>query len=333
MTPSAPSRADWSAATVDALGRLEQSGLAIRRNESLAPFTTYRVGGPAAGFLSVASVTDLEMVRSVTSTSGIAVLVVGNGSNLLVADRGFDGLALHLSDAFDEIDIGERPGDAGPVLVRLGAATLLPIAARATVRAGLQGFEWAVGVPGTVGGGVAMNAGGHGSDLAASVVRSSVFSLRDGGPRQWTAADLQFGYRRSALGPYDLVLYTELTLEPGDRARSEALLSDIVRWRREHQPGGANAGSVFANPDRDPAGTVSAGRLIDDVGLKGFRIGTAAVSTKHANFIQADAGGAADDVYRVLRHVQQVVLERTGVALRPENRLVGFDDELPGPPR
>ena len=167
-----------------------------------------------------------------------------------------------------------------------------------------------------------MNAGGHGSDVAASLVRCSVFNLRDGGPTEWVAADLRFGYRQSALGPDDLVLYVELGLEPSDRARSEALLTDIVRWRREHQPGGANAGSVFANP-----GPESAGWLIDAAGLKGFRIGTAAVSTKHANFIQTDAGGAADDVFRVLRHVRQVVFERTGIALRPENRLVGFDDE------
>ncbi len=322
---SASAGGQWSAATNRGLERLDRLGLAMRRDWSLAPFTTYRVGGPAAGFLSVTAVAELESVRTIVAEGDLAVLVVGNGSNLLVADRGFDGLALHLSDSFAEISIGEAVVDeagtgAGLIPVRLGAATLLPVAARATVRAGLAGFEWAVGVPGSVGGAVCMNAGGHGSDMATSLTRCSVFNLRAGGPTEWTASDLAFGYRHSALGPDDLVLYAELALAPGDRTASEAVLTEIVRWRREHQPGGSNAGSVFANPDG-----VSAGRLIDEAGLKGFRIGTAAVSTKHANFIQADADGSADDVHRVLRHVQRAVLEQYGIALRSENRLIGFD--------
>ncbi len=339
MTAQAFHAGRWSTGTKDALERLGQLGLAIRRDDSLAPFTTYRVGGPAAGVLSVTSVAELEAVRTIAADTDLAMLVVGNGSNLLVADRGFDGLALHLTDAFQEISFGEtgfeetgsREGAVGGetateglVSVRLGATTLLPVAARATVRAGLGGFEWAVGVPGSVGGAVFMNAGGHGSDIAASLTRCSVFNLRTGGPTEWTASDLAFEYRHSALGPDDLVLYAELALERADRSASEAMLTEIVRWRREHQPGGSNAGSVFANPDG-----VSAGRLIDQAGLKGFRIGTASVSTKHANFIQADPDGAADDVHRVLRYVQRVVLERTGIALRTENRLIGFDDDQP----
>src|SRR5207237_6058910 len=110
-------------------------------------------------------------------------------------------------------------------------------------------------------------------------------------------------------------------LEPGDRARAEATIADIVRWRREHQPGGANAGSVFTNPPDD-----SSGRLIDAAGLKGFRVGSAFVSPKHANFFQADEGGSADDVLALIREVQRLVEERTGVRLEPELRLVGFQD-------
>ncbi|MDA3039425.1 MAG: hypothetical protein O3C27_07805, partial [Actinomycetota bacterium] len=113
MTPPTPSRAEWSAATGEAFERLRRAGLTIVRNQSLAPFTTYRVGGPAAGFLSVTSVSELETVRSVTSTSELAILVVGNGSNLLIADRGFDGLVLHLSESFDEISIGQPSAGAG----------------------------------------------------------------------------------------------------------------------------------------------------------------------------------------------------------------------------
>lgn len=339
VTPIDRSRlGPWSESTVDALTRLDGAGLRLRRNQSLAPFTTYRVGGPAAGFLEVSSVAELEAVHEVVVATAIPVLPIGKGSNLLIADRGFDGLVLVLTSAFDEIAFDQAGFDEagnGAVLVRLGAATLLPIAARATVRAGLTGFEWAVGVPGSVGGAVMMNAGGHGADMAASLRRVSVFDLGDGGPKEWTIDQLRLGYRTSALGPNALVLYAELALVEGDRAVSQATLAEIVRWRRQHQPGGSNAGSVFANPAHsdspdgpDGPESRSAGELIDDAGLKGFRWGTAAVSTKHANFIQTDPDGAADDVYHLIRHVQAVVRARTGIDLQPENRLVGF---LPDP--
>lgn len=247
--------------------------------------------------------------------SGLETLVVGKGSNLLVADSGFDGIAVHLDSAFAEIDIDQESARA-----TLGAAVLLPVAARRIAAESLTGFEWAVGVPGSVGGAVRMNAGGHGSDMAASLTRVNVFDLASGGPEEWTAAELKLGYRTSALEPNHLVLSAELELDHGDRDASEAEIKEIVGWRREHQPGGQNAGSVFTNPPGD-----SAGRLIDQAGLKGFRIGTASVSAKHANFIQADVGGSADDVHRVIREVRRIVLDRTGLELHCENRLIGFE--------
>ncbi len=335
MTERAPCR--WCDSTLEALARLEHAGLPLRRNDSLAPFTTYRVGGPAAATVTVTEVRQLESIAAAI-TDGFAgngpaveVLVIGKGSNLLVSDAGFDGLALVLGPGFEAIDI-----EAATSSVRLGGAVLLPVAARATVRAGLTGFEWAVGVPGTVGGAVAMNAGGHGSDMAASVVAVTVFDLASSVMTRRSAVDLEFGYRHSSIGTLDVVLEAELQLEAGTGSRetqsvetqSVETLSEIVRWRREHQPGGSNAGSVFANPPND-----SAGRLIDEAGLKGFRLGSAEVSAKHANFIQADADGSADDVYRLIRFVQATVAERTGVELRPENRLVGFGSSGQGPRR
>lgn len=285
-----------------------------RRDLPLGPLCTYRVGGPAALFVNVDSVADLERVAEAIDRSRLPTLVVGKGSNLLVADAGFDGIAVQLGEAFSGLDI-----DLETHLVRLGAATLLPVAARRTAAAGLSGFEWAVGVPGSVGGAVRMNAGGHGSDMAASVRRAAVFDLTEGGPTEWTVTELQLGYRRSALQANHLVLYAELALEPGDRATAEAEISEIVRWRRDNQPGGQNAGSVFTNPPGQ-----SAGQLIDEAGLKGFRLGTATVSDKHANFIQADVDGAADDIRRLIDHIRAVVKERSGVVLHCENRLVGF---------
>ena len=297
------------AAAQEVLGPLARTGV------SLAPYCTYRVGGQAALWVEANSIEDFETVRAAIEVSGCPVLIVGKGSNLLVSDRGFDGIVVHLGDGFAEISV-----DTGSGGVVAGGAALLPVVARRTATAGLTGFEWAVGVPGSIGGAVRMNAGGHGSDMAASLIRASVFDTTAGGPEEWTVNRLQLGYRRSALGPGHVVLYAELQLHPGDRIAAEAEISDIVRWRREHQPGGQNAGSVFANPDGD-----SAGRVIDALDLKGHRIGTAEISPKHANFIQADPDGSADDVFRLIVDVQHRVAAATGAVLHPENRLIGFD--------
>ena len=135
---------------------------------------------------------------------------------------------------------------------------------------------------------------------------------------------LGLGYRRSALGSTSVVVAARFALRPGDRDASEREIAEIVRWRREHQPGGSNAGSVFANPPGD-----SAGRLVEAAGLKGFRRGSAYVSPKHANFVQVDDRGSADDVRALIEEVARIVLERTGVRLELENHLVGFAPEAP----
>ena len=202
-----------------------------------------------------------------------------------------------------------------------GGAAALPVVARRTVAAGLTGFEWAVGVPGSIGGAVRMNAGGHGADMAASLVGIRVLDLAGGEDGVVPAARLDLGYRRSNLAATAVVVDATLALAGGDRAAGEATLAEIVRWRRENQPGGPNAGSVFTNPPGD-----SAGRLVDAAGAKGLRIGSAEVSTKHANFIQADAGGSAADVLALMREVRRRVAERFGVDLHPETVLVGFDN-------
>ncbi len=196
--------------------------------------------------------------------------------------------------------------------------------ARRTAAAGLTGFEWAVGVPGSIGGAVRMNAGGHGSDMAACLERARVVDLAAGAAAWRSAADLELGYRRSNLAVTDVVVAAEVRCAHGTREEAEELIAEIVRWRRANQPGGQNAGSVFTNPEGD-----SAGRLVDAAGLKGFRIGTAEVSTKHANFVQADEGGSAEDVLAVIRAVQARVEEACGVSLRTEVRLIGFAGTYP----
>jgi len=164
-----------------------------------------------------------------------------------------------------------------------------------------------------------MNAGGHGSDMAASLVRVRLVDLGSGEDVSVDAAQLDLSYRSSNLRADQVVLHADLQLAPGDVRAGEAELSEIVRWRREHQPGGQNAGSVFTNPPGD-----SAGRLIDAAGCGGLRIGTAEVSTKHANFIQSDVGGSADDVHALMVEVARRVADVHGVHLHPETRLVGF---------
>ena len=276
--------------------------------------TTYRVGGRAAVLVEAGSVADLARVAEAVRASGLTPLVVGRGSNLLVADAGFPGIAVVLGAAFEAVRID------GTTVVA-GGATPLPVLARRTAAAGLTGLEWSVGVPGTVGGGVRMNAGGHGSDMAATLVRISRFDLATGVHEEVPAPALALGYRTSSLSGAHVVVDATFALERGDARAAGEEVAAIVRWRREHQPGGQNAGSVFTNPPG-----AAAGRLVDEAGCRGLRLGTAAVSTKHANFIQADEGGSADDVRHLIARVADEVEQRAGVRLRPEVRLVGFGD-------
>jgi UDP-N-acetylmuramate dehydrogenase len=295
-------------------------GPLAQRDVPLGPMTTYRVGGSASLFARPGSVDELLVVGEACRVSGLPVLVVGRGSNLLVADAGFRGVAVSLADLHAGIEIDGS-------VVRAGGAVALPVLARRTVAASLTGFEWAVGVPGSVGGGVRMNAGGHGSDMAANLHEVDLVDLVRGERRVVPAAGLGLRFRGSDVADHQVVVEATLVLAPGDRARSEAELDEVVRWRREHQPGGQNAGSVFVNP---VPGEVPAGALIDRVGLRGVRLRTAHVSDKHANFIQADEGGSAEDVRELIELVRDRVAAETGYVMRSEVKLVGFDDSTPG---
>ena len=292
----------------------EMLGPLAERDRPLGELTTYRVGGTAALFSEPGSVAELERVAGAVAATAIDVVVLGKGSNLLVADGGFAGLCVRLADGFAAIEIEGT-------LVRAGGAAAYPVLARRSAAAGLTGLEWAVGIPGSVGGAVRMNAGGHGAQTADVLVGCRVVSLLGGGEHLMDASALDLSYRHSSIGPYDVVTEASYRLETGDPALTAARIDEIVRWRREHQPGGQNAGSVFTNPPGD-----AAGRLIEEAGLKGFRIGSAVVSHRHANFIQADPGGSADDVKRLIDEVRARVVARCGVELRTELRLIGFEE-------
>ena len=256
---------------------------------------------------------------------------------MLIADTGFQGLAITFGSFLEYIDLPDRTNNGGnqsdggsqdggfavePIAL-FGGSVPLPVAARQSVHRGLTGFEWGVGVPGTIGGAVRMNAGGHGSDMASSLVSARIFHLLRGVEAHVDAVDLGLRFRGSAIADHHVVLSATLNLSwATDTQAAENQLSEIVKWRRENQPGGQNAGSVFVNP---VPGQVSAGALIDQIGMRGFRIGTAHVSEKHANFIQSEEGGLASDVVQVMAEIRRRVKESTGYDLRSEIRLAGFD--------
>ncbi len=299
----------------------------------LGPLTTYGVGGPAALFVELGGPEDLAVLRTALQRSAAElgttppVFVLGRGSNLLVADEGFEGIVLHLGAGFAGLALPPSgPPAGGDAVVRAGAAVALPVLARRVADGGWSGLSWAVGVPGSLGGAVRMNAGGHGSDMASCLVRYSWVDLCTDAGGTDDVSRLDYGYRSSSVAASQLVVGAELRVTPGSAEAERAAVADIVRWRRAHQPGGSNAGSVFTNPPDD-----SAGRLIEEAGLKGFRLGSAHVSEKHANFIQADKDGRAGDVHALMAHVRDVVAERCGDTLRAEVRLLGFGDGENGP--
>jgi UDP-N-acetylmuramate dehydrogenase len=307
---------------VEALGGAVADGGLAQCDASIGPMTTYRVGGLADIFVQVESVDDLDCVVRAVRSSGMQVVVLGRGSNLLIADSGFRGIVVSVAGLTNTLQI-----DAEAAVATASAGVLLPILARKTAAAGLTGFEWAVGVPGSIGGAVRMNAGGHGSDIAASLIDVTTVDLNGSDrvvERTLLADEVGLRFRGSALGPNVVVLEARLQLARGDRNAAEREISEIVAWRRAHQPGGQNAGSVFVNP---VPGEVSAGALIDAAGLRGLRVGTAVVSEKHANFIQASEGGSADDVRSLMRLVRDRVEATSGYALRSEIRLVGFEED------
>jgi UDP-N-acetylmuramate dehydrogenase len=282
---------------------------------SSAELTTYRCGGPLAVFVRAECEDDVSVVAEVLPAR-VPVLVVGRGSNLLVSDAGFRGVAIALARELEQLDI-----DRASARVRAGGAVALPVLARRAAAVGVGGLEFFVGIPGSVGGAVRMNAGGHGADTADVIVTARVIDLDGGGVRELSRAELGLGYRQSALTARAVVLGAVFAGRNDEPAACAERVDEIVRWRREHQPGGQNAGSVFTNPPGD-----AAGRLIEAAGCKGLRLGGAVVSEKHANFFVADPGASAADVYALIELVQRRVEESSGVHLEPEVRCIGFGE-------
>jgi UDP-N-acetylmuramate dehydrogenase len=291
----------------------------MQRDVELAPLTTYKLGGVAAWF---ADVEDEDMLRAVLRSAGdVELLVLGRGSNLVVSDHGFPGLVIRLVGAFLQAALNEDGSLAA------GAGMPLPRLARFAAAHDRGGLEFFVGIPGSVGGAVRMNAGGHGSDTATWLLDATILNRLTLNERSDGPADLDLAYRHSNLDDADLVVAARFRTVEQSRARGEEILRDVTRWRKQHQPGGTlNAGSVFKNPRGD-----AAGRIIDALGLKGYRRGGVAVSDVHANFFVSNEGARAQDVWDLVWAIRRRVGDETGVWLEPELRFVGRFEGDEGP--
>lgn len=286
---------------------LLRPGVEVVQRRPLALHTTLRVGGEAALFVTVDHEDGLRATVETARSFDVPILVLGRGSNLLVGDDGWPGLVLRLGSEFRGIEIsGTR--------VVAGAAEPMPSVAVRSAQAGLTGFAWGAAVPGSMGGGVRMNAGAHGGAMADSLVSARVIDMATNTVEEWDREQLAFGYRSSALSPSSLVTQVELQLR---EERSDIVLAEIdaIRaWRRIHQPlDRPSCGSVFTNPPGR-----SAGELIERSGLKGTRIGGAEISHTHANFIVTDTTARAKDVDDLIALTIARVQEHTGIALSPE---------------
>ena len=289
----------------------------VRAEEPLARYTTYRIGGPATLFLP-SSVEDAAAGLSLAAAAGIPVFPLGLGSNVLLPDAGLDALVLRLGKGIDQLDRTDGRW-------RLGAGLPAPLAARRTADAGWGGLHMMVGVPGTVGGGVYMNAGCHGGQWADVVRRVTVLD-RAGTLLERHRDQIPFSYRQSGLGDL-VVVEAEVRLQPGDPATLRAEVQRLFEWRQKGTPFNQPCcGSVFRNPDW-PGGPPSpdlrtAGQLIEAVGLKGRRAGGAEVSMMHANYFVNRGDATAEDVLELIREAQAAVAGRFGVALHPEVRIL-----------
>ena len=299
---------------------------AVLPDEPLAGYTTLKVGGPATALVRAETPGDLAGVADVCRTEDVPWLIVGRGSNLLVADDGWPGVVVTLGRGFRGVDIEQDTGAevGAEVVVSAGAAEPMPVLANTVAGWGLGGLAFGVAIPGSLGGAVRMNAGAHGREMREVLVDADVVHLDDGATATIAAGDLAMSYRHTELPADAVVIRARLRLERADAEPLAAAMAEMRQWRREHQPiNEPSCGSVFRNPPGD-----SAGRLIEAAGFKAHRVGGAQVSTVHANFITVAPGSRASDVHAVILAVQAGVRAHSGITLQPEVVIAGFAEDL-----
>lgn len=287
----------------------------VFENEPMSMHTTFRIGGPARYFAIVNSEEDLIKTIKLVREENQEYFVLGNGSNILVSDKGFDGVVLQLSGEFDTIHLSGNN-------IIAGSGLLLSQVAKTALDNSLAGLEFASGIPGTIGGAIVMNAGAYGSEMKDVVKAVRILWLEPDEPtiETLTLDDLKLSYRYSILKERKgIVLDVKLTLKPGSKEEIKSIMDDLAAKRREKQPlEYPSAGSTFKRPEG-----YFAAKLIEDAGLKGYKVGTAMVSDKHAGFVVNTGGAKAAEVKQVMDHVVHTVNQSTGITLEPEVILLG----------
>ena len=283
----------------------------VLRDEPMSRHTTFRTGGPAE-YLVSPDMDGLPGVISFCREQGIPLTVIGNGSNLLVGDKGISGVVVEIGRSMGEIRL------EGNKITAQAGALLSAVSARAAAE-GLTGLEFASGIPGSVGGAVIMNAGAYGGEMKDTLVAATVLT-KEGEIVRLPAEELDLSYRHSNLPEKEsIVLEAEFVLTEGDVDQIAATLAELKQQRTSKQPlEYPSAGSTFKRPEGH-----FAGKLIEDAGLKGYTIGGAQVSEKHCGFVINKGGATSEDVLNLIRHIQDVVQEQFGVALETEVRLIG----------
>ena len=286
----------------------------LRFGEPLAKHTYFGIGGEATAYIEVSTVAELAAVARFHRQWDVPVAIIGRGSNLLVSDTGFNGIGVRFVGELAKLEVDGN-------IVSVGAGLSLPRLSKVMSRRGLSGVEFALGIPGSVGGALIMNAGAWGSSFGEVVTDVTV--MNDTGELlTLTHAEAAFEYRHSGLDAYFCVTGATLRLDPGDAHTITARMQTFYKQKVETQPfAEENAGCMFKNPPGD-----SAGRLIDISGLKGHRIGGAEVSTVHGNFILNIDNATASDVLDLVAYIQEQVREKTGISLQTEVKRLGFDD-------
>ncbi len=283
----------------------------LKLNQSLAEFTSFRIGGPADLFVTVENEAELMRAKSAAHHAGVPTFCLGHGTNLLVSDRGIRGLVIRLGESFNKISIDD-------VKVTAGAGVDFGELVETVVDRGLEGLEFGEGIPGTVGGGLVMNAGAFGGEIARVVTLVHGVTA-EGEARALTPDEVNFAYRRTMLPAHFVISRVDFELRHGDRDALWTRVMDVRGKRASRQPRGVpNAGSIFKNPPGN-----FAGRLLEAAGMKGHRIGDAAFSEQHANFIVNLGAARAADVQALIEMARAKVKDRSGVLLEPEVKLVG----------
>lgn len=281
-------------------------------DEKMSAHTTFRIGGRADAFVNAKNALEIEKIIHFCVDTNTPYMIMGNGSNMLVSDKGIRGVVIHIGSRMSKCRIEDD-------CVIAEAGILMSALAKQILETELSGFEFAAGIPGTLGGGIYMNAGAYGGELR-NIIESVTFICPDGMIKTEDCAELDFGYRHSKFmsGEY-IILSCRMKLQKGNYDEIKSKMADFNARRAEKQPlAKPSAGSTFKRPEG-----YFAGKLIQDAGLMGFSIGGAAVSDKHAGFVVNNGGASAKDVKRLIEHIQMTVRDKFGVELEPEVRFIG----------